>query len=296
MNVAIGIDVGGTRMKGVVITEDGHILHQLSIPTNDDADGAWRQTVLSMVDQLKNAHIEPIHLVGLSCPGLANADNTHIAYMPGRLHGIENFQWQSYLNTTTFVLNDAHAALLAETGFGVIKGYKNAVLLTLGTGVGGGILINGELYQGLGQMAGHFGHVTLNPHDDELSILGMPGSLEYALGNYSVRRRSAGRFDTTHELVEGYIRNEPFATWLWLDSVRKLSLALASISNIISPEIIALAGGITNAGDALFTPLRDFLDIYEFRIDKKQTIITQAKYSDWAGAAGAALFAFVKTK
>ncbi len=94
--------------------------------------------------------------------------------------------------------------MIAEAKYGVIKGYKNAVLLTLGTGVGGGILINGELYQGQSQMAGHFGHISINPNDDELSIVGMPGSLEYAIGNYSIHRKSLGRFASTQELVNAF--------------------------------------------------------------------------------------------
>lgn len=296
MKTAIGIDIGGTNIKGVVLSAQGEILQQHTLPTNDDAAGKWRETISDLVNHLNQAHQEPVGLIGLSCPGFANAENSHISYMPGRLAGVENFHWESYLNTPTFVLNDAHAALIAEATFGVIRDCKNAVLLTLGTGVGGGILINGELYQGLGQMAGHFGHITMNPHDDELSVLGMPGSLEYALGNYSVQRRSAGRFASTHELVEGFLKNEPFATWLWLDSVRKLSLAIASLSNMLSPEMIVLAGGITKADEALFQPLNEFLNVYEFRPKEKQTLIKEAQYSDWAGAVGAATFAFVKTK
>ncbi|MCF0069720.1 ROK family protein [Dyadobacter sp. CY261] len=296
MKAAIGIDVGGTNIKGVVLNARGEILHQHTVPTDDDSAGKWRETIFFLVGHLKQAFPGPIDLIGLSCPGFANQANSHIAYMPGRLAGVENFHWETYLNTPTYVLNDAHAALLAEATFGTIKDCKNAVLLTLGTGVGGGLLINGELHQGLGQMAGHFGHMTLNPHDDELSLLGMPGSLEYAIGNYSVHRRSAGRFASTHELVAGYLKNEPFASWLWLDSVRKLGLALSSIANIVSPEVIGLAGGVTKAGEALFTPLNAFMNVYEFRPKEKQTQVREAKYSDWAGAVGAATFAFLKTK
>jgi glucokinase len=191
-------------------------------------------------------------------------------------------------------LNDAHAALIAESKFGVVKGYKNAVLLTLGTGVGGGILINGELYQGNKQRAGHFGHISINPHDDELSIIGMPGSLEYAVGNYSVNRRSLGRFKTTLELVKAYNEKDAFASWLWLDMVRKLALTIVSFTHSLSPEIIVLAGGITQAGDDLFKPLQQFVDLYEYSPNNKKTPIVTAKFKDMAGAIGAAAFAFDK--
>ena len=296
MKKAIGIDVGGTNIKGIILNSEGEILKEHFVPTNDDGEGKWRETILEVVQYLKSAHNESIELIGMSCPGFANEANSCISYMPGRLLGVENFQWETYFDTKTYVINDAHAALIAEATFGEIRGYKNAILLTLGTGVGGGLLINGELYQGLSQMAGHFGHLSINSHDDELSLLGMPGSLEYALGNYSIKRRSSGRFSSTHELVQGYKDNDPFATWLWLDSLRKLSLTIASFSNVLSPEIIVLAGGITKADAALFTPLNAFLDVYEFRPKDKQTIIKQAKFSDLAGAVGAAAFAFSKVE
>jgi glucokinase len=294
MKVAIGIDLGGTTIKGVLLNENGDILKQHHAPTNEEKEGEWRENVLDMVTFLSKASAEPVAIIGLSCPGLANEDNKYIAHLPNRLAGLEGFLWEDYLGKKTFVLNDAHAALIAEAKFGAIKGYKNAVLLTLGTGVGGGILINGELYQGLSQMAGHFGHISINTHDDELSIVGMPGSLEYAIGNYSIKRRSMGRFKSTHELLDAYLKNESFATWLWLDSLRKLAIVIASLSNSLSPEIVVLSGGISKAEDALFKPLQAFVDVFEFRPNGKKTLIKQASFSNLSGAVGAAAFALSK--
>jgi glucokinase len=294
MKAAIGIDLGGTYIKGVLLAEDGTVVQQHYMPTRDDEQGRWKEVILGMVNYLKAAHHSAVDVIGLSCPGFASEDNKCIAHLPGRLNGIENFIWENYLGTNTFVLNDAHAALIAEARFGEIKGFKNAMLLTLGTGVGGGLLINGDLYQGLSQMAGHFGHTSINSSDDELSILGIPGSLEYALGNYSIQRRSMGRYASTQELVDAYLANDSFATWLWLDSIRKLAIALASFSNSFSPEIIVLAGGITNAGASLFDPLQTFMDLYEYRPKGRKMPIVPSKFSDLAGAVGAAAFALSK--
>ncbi|MEO6000912.1 MAG: ROK family protein [Chitinophagaceae bacterium] len=294
MRVAVGIDLGGTNVKGIVLDEVGTILHRHSIPTNDDNYGNWREKVLEMVNYLKNSHGKEVDVIGMSCPGLANAQNTCISHMPGRLPGLENFYWESFFNTRTFVLNDAHAALIAEAKFGEIQGYRNAVLLTLGTGVGGGILINGELYQGEGQMAGHFGHISINSHDDELSVTGMPGSLEYAIGNYSIQRRSLGRYTSTLDLVKAYNDKDHFATWLWLDLVRKLSLTIASFANSLSPQIVVLAGGITQAGNALLEPLQQFISMYEWRPNKKTMLVKLARFNDLSGAIGAAAFALTK--
>jgi glucokinase len=294
MKVAIGIDLGGTNVKGILLNENGEILHKHYFPTRDDSEGKWKLNVLEMVNYLKKIYKKPIEIIGLSAPGLANETNTCIAHLPNRLLGLENFIWEEYFETKTFVINDAHAALMAEAKFGAVKGYKNAILITLGTGVGGGILINGELYQGLSQMAGHIGHVSINANDDERSILGIPGSLEYALGNYSIERRSMGKFKSTFDLIKAFKENDPFAQWLWLDSVRKLSITLSSFINVFSPEIIVLSGGITLAGDLLFEPLSAFVDMFEFRPKGKKTKIEKAHFDDLSGAIGAAAFALNK--
>ncbi len=296
MTKAIGIDLGGTNVKGILIDSEGEVLHQHYIPTQDDPEGRWRGNVLEMIRYMTEKAGEEVSVIGLSAPGLPDEKNNCIDRLPDRLPGLEGFIWTDYLGHETFVLNDAHAAIMAEARFGAASGFQHAVLLTLGTGVGGGILINGQLYQGLAQMAGHLGHMSLNCDDDEQSILGMPGSLEYAMGNYSVKRRSRGRYETTFELLEAYRSGDPFATWLWLDAVRKLSIALGSLVNLLSPEVIVLAGGITLAEKDLFEPLERFMELYEFRPAGKKTLIRQAYFGDMAGAIGAAAFALDKLK
>lgn len=291
MGFIIGIDLGGTNIKGIIINENGDVLKQHYIPTHDSGDASWRINVKEMLDYLKEYLREPILGIGLSAPGLPNAQNQCIAYLPNRLNGLENFMWGEYLGDATYILNDAHSALMAEVKYGVAKDKKNVVLLTLGTGVGGGILINGQLYQGLSQMAGHFGHISINAYDDTKSIVGMIGSLEYAIGNYSIEERTHGRFTSTWELVEAHRRGDFFATYIWLSSVRKLAVAISSLCNALSPEMVVLAGGLTLADDALYEPLKSFMDLYEWRPGGKKTEIIQAYFGDMAGAIGAAAFA-----
>ncbi len=293
MRKTIGIDLGGTYIKGVLMQEDGTLLTKHSIATGLH-EGDWKATVKQMLAYLENANGGPTDSVGLSAPGLANEHNTAIAYLPNRLEGLENFIWTDYLERETWVLNDAHAAIMAEAKFGVLRPYKNALMLTLGTGVGGGILVNGELFQGQFQRAGHLGHIALNLGDDELSILGIPGSLEYAVGNYSVERRTQGKYTSTHELVNGYEAGDTFATYIWLDTIRKLAVAIASLVNAFSPEAIALSGGIVLAGNSLFKPLKDFIDIYEFNPYQISTPILKSEFDDYAGATGAAGFSLSK--
>lgn len=288
---SIGIDLGCTNIKGVLLDEQGNILHQRREETNEQDDQHWKQAVSAMIKALENIADFKVKAIGLSAPGLANKYNTSIAFMPGRLPGLENFNWSSYTGKKIYVLNDAHAALMAEATYGSAKGMKHVVLLTLGTGVGGGILIDGKLYQGLSQMAGHLGHVTVDADNPMLDVTNMPGSIEDAIGNLNITQRSRGKYSTTFELVEAYKQGDTFATWLWLSSVRKLAITIASLINVLSPEVIILGGGISLAGDTLMKPLDDFLAEYEWRPGGKSTPLVPAHFSDLAGAVGAASFA-----
>lgn len=294
MNYVIGLDLGGTNIKGIVMNSEGEIIKQHYIPTKDTVDGSWRNNVKEMVIELKSSVNQPITVIGMSAPGLPDEKNQCISFLPNRLIGLENFIWSDFLENQTFVINDAHSALMAEHSFGVAQGRKNVVLLTLGTGVGGGILINGNLYQGLSQMAGHLGHITVDADNQELSIVGMAGSLEFAIGNYSIEKRSHGKFTSTWELIEAHRKGDYWATLVWLTSVKKLAVAIASLSNALSPECVVLSGGITNAAETLFEPLNAYLDLFEWRPGGKKTEILQAKFGDMAGAIGAASFALRK--
>lgn len=290
---AIGIDLGCTNIKTVLIDDAGEILFEDRRETNERDQEQWKQSVRALISNVKKK--SPITAIGLCAPGLADAGNTCISFMPGRLPGLENFNWSDFIGEKIFVLNDAHSALTAEASFGAAKGLQHAILLTLGTGVGGGILINGKLYQGLSQMAGHFGHATVDAGTHSLDVTNMPGSIEDAIGNLSIEQRSHGKFSNTFQLIEAYTRGDTFATWLWLSSVRKLAISIASAINVLSPEAVIIGGGIAQANDALMKPLKNFLDLYEWRPGGKKTDLRLARFSDLAGAIGVAGFALSKT-
>ena len=292
----IGIDIGGTRVKGVLVDGTGNILEKVTEETNDQGGGStWKETVVKVLAKLKEKS-ERGTVVGISAPGLADQDNRSIAFMPGRLSGLEGLVWKDYLgHEKVFVLNDAHAALLAESKLGAGKGVENMVLLTLGTGVGGGILINGQLYTGFEGIAGHMGHITVNADSPWQDVTNMPGSLEEAIGEVSVSKRSYGRFLNTEELVAGYKQGDALATLVWLNSVRHLAVGLASLCNTLSPELILIGGGISKAGASLFGPLNDFMDLFEWRPGGKKVRIEKAEFGEFAGAIGAAVFGFEKS-
>jgi glucokinase len=293
MKFAIGIDLGGTRIKGTAIDADGNILHRLYTPTFDGDGAVWKHAVADTVNDLLGKINDHESVIGISAPGLPSHDHKAIAYMPGRMQGLENFLWQEFLRRPTYVLNDAVAALIAETTSGAAKNKKHVVLLTLGTGVGGAIMIDGKPYLGAFNKAGHIGHMVINDEQDR-DVTGMPGSLEECIGNCTIEKRSNGKFASTHDLLIAYDNGDMFAKEVWLRSVRHLAIGIASLTNILSPEIIVIGGGIAEAGNVLLDPLNEYIEEFEWRTGGNKVEIVRAVYGDLAGTIGAASFAMDK--
>ena len=293
--LTIGIDLGGTRIKGVVIDAIGNVLHQTYTPTNDGEGEIWKEAIAKTVHELRQKVPGEKIAVGISAPGLPNKENTTIAFMPGRLDGLENFVWSDYLNCSAYVLNDGVAALVAEAKTGAAKNSTNAIMITLGTGVGGALLINKQPYQGSFNKAGHIGHMVIDSNGDA-DVTNMPGSLEECIGNCTVEKRSKGKFTSTHELLGAYRNDDEFAKQVWLLSVKKLAIGLASASNFISPDTIVVGGGIAEANDDLFLPLNKWFDEFEWQPGGIRPQIVKAIHGDLAGAIGAACFAMSKSE
>lgn len=285
----LGLDLGGSSVKAVAVTAEGVTLARHHATFAPDRPGEFADTVRSVRDRVATELGHAPARLGISAPGLVARDGRNIAFMPGRLAGLEKLDWTSLLNSPSPipVLNDAHAALLGEVWQGAARGALNAILLTLGTGVGGAALVDGHLLRGAIGRAGHLGHITLDwngPGD----ICGTPGSLEWAVGNYRIRERTDGRYETTHDLVAAHLAGDSGATALWLDSVRVLACGVASLINVLDPEVVIIGGGIAQAGTALFDPLNRFLERFEWRPGGHQVRIAPAQLGDLAGAYGAA--------
>lgn len=289
MNYAVGIDVGGSSVKAVAVTADGGELSRLNKPFEPSGAMAFARTVREVLREMFALHGEALEAVGLSAPGLAAKDERSIAFMPGRLEGIEGLDWSDYLGApfTVPVLNDAHAALLGEVWQGAAQGAKDVFMLTLGTGVGGAALVDGRLLKGAIGRAGHLGHICLDPEGPK-DICNLPGSLEHAIGNYSLGERSEGRFATTHELVRAVAAGDAFAAEVWDKSVRKLALGVASLINVLDPQRVILGGGIAEAGRALLDPLKRWLEEYEWRPGEHLAEIVTPALGEYAGAVGSA--------
>lgn len=294
----IGIDLGGTGIKSVVVTyPGGETLHRGTRPTCDgefteDGQPVFAAHVVQLIDQHEAKLGHPARAVGLSAPGLVAKRGDAIAVMPGRMFGLDGLRWRDALgrNHPVPVLNDAHAALMGEIWLGAARGLEDVVMFTLGTGVGGAIVSGGRLLIGRFGRAGHLGHVTVD-YRGEPDLCNTPGSIENAIGEKTLSRRSGGAFTTTEALVASYAAGEEPATTIWLESLRALAAAIVSMANAVDPEVVVLGGGITSAGEHLFGPLRPLVAEREWRPGGARVRLCQAELGTWAGAYGAAYHA-----
>lgn len=282
--VAAGIDIGGTYIKATTVSRDGAIVADRHCPTSQDR-ATLVDTVRRLLGELGCAGLP----VGIASPGLADKSNRFIRWMRGRMECLEGLDWSEALRRPVAVLNDAHAATMGEAWCGAAAGKKHVVMLTLGTGVGGGAIVDGRLLQGAIGRAGHLGHVSLNP-DGPLDIVNTPGSLEDLVGNHTISVRTGGRFTSTADLVKAASHDREAAR-IWAKTIRALASGVVSFINAFDPEIVVIGGGIALAGSALFDPLTRELNQLEWRPLGSPVPIVPAVLGDAAGAIGAAHFA-----
>ena len=289
MNWIAGIDLGGTQIKALAWDLDaGTKLETRVEPTRDgEPDMPWAHTISRILEESSAKFGGPPQSVGLSAPGLPARDGSGIAFMPGRMIGLEGLNWTDFLGRAVRVLNDVQAALVAECWLGAARDCDNVLMLTLGTGVGGAIRCDGKLLRGCIGRAGHVGHLCLDPQGAP-GITRIPGALEDAIGEGTIGRRTTGRFLSTFELVKAAQAGDEHAQTAWEESIRALACGVASLINIVDPEVVLVGGGIAEAGAALFDPLAAHLDDIEWRPGGHQVEIRRPMFAEWAGAHGAA--------
>ena len=293
--LGIGIDLGGTRIKGAAFElSNGDLIFEETAPTRDgevvEGFPAFVEEIRGLVSRFEARDSRRSAVIGLSSPGLADATASRIVAMPGRLEGLEGLDWPETLGRPVAVINDAHAALMGEIWQGAAAGVKDVILLTLGTGVGGAIVTGGRLLRGHFGKAGHLGHSSLDL-EGKPDICGMPGTLEDMIGNHNVSERTGGRYGSTAELVKAVRSGEEVAKEAWGRSLRALGVSVASLVNILDPELILIGGGISEAWGQIEVPLKDWMDEFEWRPGGGQVEIRRARLGPMAGAYGAAYFA-----
>lgn len=293
MAYIVGIDLGGTHIKAGAFTPDGALLDRQTRPTLDGAKvgdvPAWARAIADLVDAWTAHFGAPADRIGLAAPGVPDAAGRMIASMPVRMEGLEGFDWRVFLGRggDVSVTNDANAALLGEAWQGAARGRAHAIMLTLGTGVGGAALVDGRLLRGATGRAGHLGHISLDPYGP-VGIMRTPGAIEELIGECSLPFRSGGRFQTTRDLLAAANDGDAEAATVWATSVRALACAIVSYINVLDPEVVILGGGITEAGGQLWGPLERELEEVEWRPGGLRVPVIAAELGGWAGAYGAA--------
>lgn len=307
----IGVDLGGTTIKFAIITRDGNILDKWAIDT-DISDGGSHITP-SIIDSIKkymnNKNLEASDFlgIGMGTPGTVNKHN-------GTVIGAYNLNWKTEqplkemiegeLHIPFHLDNDANVAALGEKWIGAGNNEPDVVFITLGTGVGGGVIANGELVHGANGAAGEIGHITIDPHGYQCTC-GKKGCLETvasATGIVRVAKDKAGSFETDTPLKQAILADEKMNAKIIIDAAKDgdlygiavtdeisdyLGLACGNIANILNPSTIVIGGGVSKAGEFLAERIRNQFSEYAFPTIRTSTHIRIAELGNDAGVIGA---------
>jgi glucokinase len=267
--IAIGIDFGGTSVKLGVI-QAGALIHRYeSLPTLAFGSGAELLTsILLSVDGLR-VRFPEVSAVGAGLPGIVDSRHGivhHLTNVPGWEEVPLRELIAAHTGLPTVIENDANAMTYAEWKFGAGRGRENVVCVTLGTGVGGGLILGGQLYRGSTLGAGEIGNMTID-YRWVPGPYGNHGALERYVGNQQIARRAAMRYEaagrprqlddcTPLHLAEAALLGDEIAGELWEETGVMLGALLADIIWLLNPDAIVLGGGVANAGELVFAPLR----------------------------------------
>ncbi|MEP6747282.1 MAG: ROK family protein [Bacteroidota bacterium] len=317
--LVIGIDIGGTGTKFGIVDRDGNVLFSSEISTKKHA------TVESFIDELHDAMYVLIQKAGGSgrIKGIGvGAPNGN--YYTGTIEYAPNLPWKGIIplakmmedkfQLPTTLTNDANAAAIGEMTYGAAKGMKDFIMITLGTGVGSGIVANGQLIYGHDGFAGELGHTIVIPDGRLHTGTGKHGSLEsYAsatgvrytalefLGKSKekslLREVPAAEMDSK-KVYEAAIKGDKLAKEVYEFTGKILGLALANAVMFSSPEAIVLFGGLTKAGDLILKPTREHMEANLIQIfqNKVKILISHLKESDAAILGASALAWEMKTQ
>ncbi len=301
---SIGIDFGGTSIKiGVVEGKEIIAFAERIIPTDYSTPSDLIDAIAETANALKKKHPE-IVAIGCGVPGLVD-------FPTGTIHNLTNVpSWKKLplkeelikrTGLPTTIENDANAMAIAEWKLGAAEGCDHVVCLTLGTGVGGGIISNGAIIRGAQFVAGELGQTSIS-YSGRKGTYNNPGALEAYLGNnkfsadaihdYASAGIDKNISDCTPEKLATAAKNGcEIALECWDKFGFRLSVALASSCWLLNPEVIVIGGGVANAGDILFKPFTKHLHDQLSEPFKDQLKIKKAHFSNNAGILGCAILA-----
>jgi len=307
--VALGIDIGGTAIKGAIVGVRGDLLESFHEPSPRTASAA-RDFVHSA---LKRAKV-PVRGIGIGCKGIIDAASSRVRSCPGDLQFLEGQLLSDVIaagDVPVFAENDARTALIAEVLWGAARGRRNVVMLTLGTGVGGAVLVDGVILRGAGGAAGHLGHVTIDPRGG-LCICGNYGCLETLFSSRAIEsdyfahlHRAAptklsaggtGQLPETEAIFRAAAERDASARCVIDRALEHLGAALVSFLHTFDPEILILGGNIAAAGPPLLAPIQDKIARRTRRLLGREVPIVFQKTIGYGGVAGAAGLVFLEQR
>lgn len=307
----IGVDLGGTNIAVGIVDKEGKILAKKSVKTL--ADRPFDEIVADMAKCILDLLAEQgmtendIVSIGIGCPGNLDTENGRLVYANNFKNGTDiplRKLMQQHINKPVYLGNDANVAALGETISGAAKGVKNAVMITLGTGVGGGIIIDGKIYEGQNSAGAEMGHVCI-VKDGEHCSCGRNGCWEaYASVTALIRQtKEAMKAHPESKMNETPIDEvngrTAFDAMRAGDAAAKdvcdryieyIAEGLVDIVNVFRPETLIIGGGICKEGDTLLVPIKNFINKYAYggSLNPEQHIEI-AKLGNDAGIIGAAL-------
>jgi len=299
----IGIDLGGTNLKIALLDlscriKKKHILNTSSFIRKKSLIRAISDSVLKIMDDsgLKKRQILGI---GMGLPGPIDADRGVVHFfpnIPGWMEvGLKKII-EKKLSIPVFMDNDANLMALAEYKLGAARGSKIAVCLTLGTGVGGGLIFEGRLFRGSSFAAGEIGHMPINEKGPECNCGGI-GCLESYIGNRRIMQLAQKIFKrqvSLEELSRLAKNNNKKAVKIWEKVGSQLGIALVQVVNLLNPDCIVIGGGVANAGRILFDSVEETILSRAMIVQAKAVRVVKAKLGNDAGMIGASLL--VKSK
>ncbi len=316
----LAIDLGGTKIIAAIISNKGQVVaKEYYLTLADEGPQSVINRILSAVDSLLNSKgigSSQLDSISIAAAGAIDFEKGLVTSSPN-LPGWHNIPLRDIIKEkygiNTFLINDANAAALGEHHFGAGRGVNNLIYLTVSTGIGGGIIINGKLYSGLYGSAGEIGHMTIDVNGPRCSC-GNIGCLEVlasgtAVAREAIKRISQGESSSLTEIMEGKIEDitaekvsvaaqggDSLALEVISKAATYLGVGMVNLVNIFNPEMIIVGGGMAKMGNLLLNPARQVVRERAFQLSAQAVRIVPAQLGDDAGALGAAVFAFQQRK
>jgi len=311
--VFIGLDLGGTTLKGALVSSTGEILQQIRVETEQQDSQRLLRQMIDAINTLRSDEQAGSRAaaVGLGVPGLVNINTRRIEVMPN-LPSLSDFDIASELSRASglpvAIDNDANAAAYGELQAGAARGKKEVFFVTLGTGIGSGLIIDGRIYRGAGGFAGEFGHVTIDPEGIECAC-GNIGCLETIASGPNIVRRTRERLyrdrtsslstlgiprdrELTAEDIARAARDGDEMAQLMMERTGMfLGIAIAAVVNLLNVEMVVMGGGVMDAGDLILKPTIKETRRRAFPPSFANCEIVIAQLGPQAGRIGAALLA-----